>query len=254
MNFQPLIFQRLFACARQYLFNTSRNALIIILASYSADSHSNTNQYESLTKITNHVKNELLTLYATNASYSEIKIRVNDLDNRLRLLQCNDPWNVKIPSNLSAGRISVSVECSTNQSWQVFVTAEVKLMVEAVVANHSLRRGEILMENDVKKSLIDLSNLRQGYLTNLENAVGYELKRNIALGEPLRHQQLAMPMVISRGEIVSIYAISTAISVEASGTALGNGRIGELIRVKNNRSGRIVQAKVTAAGKVEITL
>ncbi len=254
MNFAPAWFSNFLTHCNTLLYNAVKASFIASFLANSVIAQTQDNQYESLITITNAVKTELEDLYTASTSYSEIKVEVKNLDSRLRLLRCNDPWHVKIPSDLSGGRISVSVECQTNQNWQVFVTANVKLMMKVIVANHSLQRGEILMENDVKESLMDLSSLRQGYLINKQNAVGYELKRNISLGDPLRQQILAMPMVISRGEIVSISAVSAAISVEASGTALANGRIGEHIRVKNNRSGRIVQAKVTGAGQVEIAL
>lgn len=254
MIFRPAGFTLFLSSIRCGLWILPGLALFFFTIVLSQSANSQTNKTESLKEITDFVKNQLQQSYEFEPHYSEVKIIVNNLDNRLRLPRCSDLWSVKIPSNLSAGRITVPVECNSGHTWQVFVTAEIKLMIEVVVAKHSIRRGEILMDNDLIDTVMDMSNLRQGYLIDKKDAVGYELKRNVALGEPLRHQILAMPMVISRGEMVSISAVSSAMSVEASGTALSNGRVGDLIRVRNNRSGRIVQAKVKAPGKVEITL
>ena len=61
---------------------------------------------------------------------------------------------------------------------------------------------------------------------------------------------LDSPQLIAKDDTVMITSQSSIMSVSTLGTALQNGKKGRQIRVKNNRSGKIIKAYVTGIGKV----
>jgi flagella basal body P-ring formation protein FlgA len=65
---------------------------------------------------------------------------------------------------------------------------------------------------------------------------------------------LDAPLVIKRGDTVSMEANIGGITVKTSGTAISDGRIGQQIRVKNNQSARVINAKVIGSGQVQSVL
>ena len=57
-----------------------------------------------------------------------------------------------------------------------------------------------------------------------------------------------------KGDHVIISARSGTLSVKMPGEALSDGGLSEQIRVKNLNSNRIIKARVTAPGQVEVAL
>ncbi|VEB41976.1 flagellar basal body P-ring biosynthesis protein FlgA [Chromobacterium violaceum] len=55
---------------------------------------------------------------------------------------------------------------------------------------------------------------------------------------------------MKRGDAVSIVARQDGIEVTSAGEALANGRQGEVIRVRNTSSNKIINARVSAQGEV----
>lgn len=67
----------------------------------------------------------------------------------------------------------------------------------------------------------------------------------------LRRKQLQAPQLVKRGDEVRIVARQDGIEVSNAGEALANGRMGEVIRVRNVGSGKVISARVSAGGEVE---
>ena len=82
--------------------------------------------------------------------------------------------------------------------------------------------------------------------------IGLEVRRNISQGAPLIKSSIQQPMAIKRGEIVTIAAKAGTITVNTTGSALNDGRLGQKIRVRNSQSNRVITGRVVAEGKVQI--
>lgn len=187
---------------------------------------------------------------------SKPEIEIQPLDRRLRLTKCASPLEVfMLPGSRSIGRISVGVRCVGGQHpWTIYSSAFVKVFENVVTLNSSLPRDTEIAANNLTLRKVELSRLRSGYLTSPQEAVGKRLKRDIQKGAPLNHRLLLTPKMVKKGGHVIILAKNSALSIRMAGKALSNGTKGELIRIKNIKSGRIVQAKVISEGVVQIPL
>ncbi len=123
-----------------------------------------------------------------------------------------------------------------------------------VVSTRPLKRNALLNKADVTMAERDVASLKLGYLTSIEEAVGSQLTRAIPADQPITPNQLRLPALIKRGDQVVISAISGVISVRMQGEALTDGGLGEQIRVRNLRSKKVIFARVTAAGQVEVDM
>lgn len=63
-----------------------------------------------------------------------------------------------------------------------------------------------------------------------------------------------MAEVVHKGDQVVISAGSSTIQVKMPGEALSAGAIGDQIRVRNLNSKRVVKARVTGPGQVEVAM
>ncbi len=97
---------------------------------------------------------------------------------------------------------------------------------------------------------VELSRLPQGFYTNIDNILDHELKTALISGQPISPTHVAPPVLVHQGDTVTIEAGSAGITVHTLGTALENGRLGQQISVRNNRSDKVLRSRVVARGRV----
>ena len=85
--------------------------------------------------------------------------------------------------------------------------------------------------------------LRGDTFSDTAPLVGSRLKRDLRAGQPVRQNQIC---VVCRGDKVEIQALTGGMQIKTQGTALQDGSFGEAIRVENNRSKRVIQARITS--------
>lgn len=193
-----------------------------------------------------------LTEQYTDPRYERVEINVNSLDKRLRIGYCDQPltMDAKDPSGLG-GNLTVNVQCNGKPAWSVHLPAQVHIFASIPIASRALIRGNLVKASDITQEVTNISLIRQAFFTSPEAAIGKEVKRNIGPGEPLRKANLDAPTVIKRGDPVALSASIGGISVATTGTAMGQGRIGQKIRIRNNQSNRIISARVTGPGQAQ---
>ncbi|WP_124368047.1 MULTISPECIES: flagellar basal body P-ring formation chaperone FlgA [unclassified Pseudomonas] len=192
---------------------------------------------------------------ATTQTPGRYEIQVNPLDPRLRLPMCDKELTATLESPAQPiGRVTVKVRCESASPWTVFVPAQVKLFRDVVVVARPLKRTGIIGYDDVVLRERDISLINQGYLTSLDQAIGQRLTRPMVTDQVITLVHLEQAEVIRKGDQVVISASSGGLNVRMPGEALSNGGMSEQIRVKNLNSNRVIKARVTAPGQVEVAL
>ena len=185
----------------------------------------------------------------------KVDIKVGNLDNRLRLSRCDQNVGLILKDTTnSGGNVNVEVNCKGASSWTILVPALARVYRSVAVAGRNLQRGELIDEDDLATEVIDVSDFRMGFSLTSDTIIGKEVKYTVNKGETFRNSALDAPMVIKRGDTVSMEANIGGISVKTSGTAVSDGRVGQQIRVKNNQSSRVINAKVVGSGLVQSVL
>jgi len=195
---------------------------------------------------------QFLTDEYTQAQAVKVEVKVGNLDNRLRLARCDQSLTLSLKDTTnSGGNVNVQVACKGTVSWTILVPALAKVYRSVAVAGRTLQRGDVINASDLTTDVKDVSEFRLGFALAPETIVGKEVKYTINKGEAFRNSALDAPLVIKRGDTVSMEATAGEISVRTNGTAVTDGRMGQQIRIKNNQSARIINAKVVGAGKVQ---
>ncbi|MDB6061248.1 MAG: flagella basal body P-ring formation protein FlgA [Verrucomicrobiaceae bacterium] len=159
--------------------------------------------------------------------------------------------NPKDAGQLSS-RLNVQVSCG--DAWSVYVPVDLAVFRPVVVAIKPIGPGSTIDSDDVQLAETDITQLFGQYLTDLDEAVNMSVKRSIPQGAAVISQQLVPPLMIRRGDVVVINAATSVIAVKMSGTALTDGRRGEQIRIKNQGSARVIEARVTGPGQVQTAM
>lgn len=192
---------------------------------------------------------------ATTQTPGRYEIQVNQLDPRLRMPMCDKELTASLESPAQpVGRVTVKVRCEGASPWTVFVPAQVKLFRDVVVVTRPLKRTGIIGYDDVAMRERDISLITQSYLTSVDQAIGQKLTRPMVADQVITLVHLEQAEVVRKGDQVVISASSGGLNVKMPGEALSNGGMSEQIRVKNLNSNRVIKARVTAPGQVEVAL
>ena len=192
---------------------------------------------------------------ASSQTEGRYEVQVNPLDPRLRMPLCSQDLDATLESPAQPlGRVTVRVRCDSSAPWTVFVPAQVKLFREVVTMARPLKRESVIGAEDVALRERDVGTLKQGFLSQLDQAVGMKLLRPTVLDQVLTPQHLEQPELIQKGDQVVIIARSGSLAVRMPGEALVKGGLSEQIRVRNLNSKRVVKARVTGPGQVEVAM
>ncbi|UVK81775.1 flagellar basal body P-ring formation protein FlgA [Pseudomonas sichuanensis] len=191
---------------------------------------------------------------ATTQTGGRYEIQVNRLDPRLRMPLCSQQLDASLESPTPLGRVTVKVRCDSAAPWTIFVPAQVRLLRDVVVMTRPLKRESVVGEGDIALRERDVGTLGPGYLTQMDQAVGMKLLRPTVVDQVLTQQHLEQAEVVRKGDHVVIVARSGTLSVRMPGEALSKGGLHEQIRVRNLNSKRVVKARVTGPGQVEVAM
>lgn len=175
------------------------------------------------------------------------------LDPRLRLTPCPQPFELKFSRDpRSGGPNAVEVRCGGAQPWSLYVTVDIARYAEVVVATRGLTRGQVIQAGDVVKARRRVSGTRMDYLTDPAAAVGRVAARIVPADTILGAGNVALPLMVKRGDEVVLASVGGPVSVKVRAQALKNGALGERVTVRNLSSKRVVEGTVSGDGVVVV--
>ena len=125
--------------------------------------------------------------------------------------------------------------------------------VRIVVPAHDIARGDTIGENDLTYATVDGASLMSGVPTRMDEVKGMQARRMLAAGQPFRGGDVRRPIVITKGQTVTMEFDAPGVQLTAMGRAMSEGGVGDTITVQNPASYRMVSAIVTAPGTVRAT-
>jgi flagella basal body P-ring formation protein FlgA len=112
----------------------------------------------------------------------------------------------------------------------------------------NISKGEVLSESHLA---YDYTTARlPGSFTDIENVIGRKAKFNLARGAILKIRQLKINYAVEKGKYVLLTSSNENVSVTVGAIALEQGQIGDIIKVRNERSGKLLNVVVTSEKKV----
>ena len=125
--------------------------------------------------------------------------------------------------------------------------------IRVVVPARDIARGEVIAAGDVTYGTLTGTAMMSGTVTSLDAATGLEARRVLRAGAPISASDLRRPVVVNKGQTVTMMFDAPGVELSAMGRAMSEGGIGDTVTVQNPASFRMVNAIVTAAGTVRAT-
>ena len=128
--------------------------------------------------------------------------------------------------------------------------ASARETVEIAILANRIAAGEVITEADLETRSLDARRAR-GALTLAEIA-GLEARRPLAPGNPVRSHDVQQPTLVKKGQAVNLVVSHGGLTIAARGKALEDGSKGQIVRVQNISSQKIIQGEVAASGIVSV--
>lgn len=171
-----------------------------------------------------------------------------------QLPACGKTPSVSFPGGdkVELSRIRLDVRCDEGQGWDMAVTVKPDIYLPVIVARQGLERGHVIAPDDVSIKKLNISNTRGNYVTQPDEVMGLTVKRRVRELQPVAMSQLDSPVLVERGQRVMMIAEQGGVQAQTVGEAMKKGRKGEMIKVKNESSERVVSAIVADSGVVRM--
>lgn len=187
-------------------------------------------------------------------------------ERRREVVLVKPPRDMKLP----AGEISLSVEAPIGLVYNRRLPICISVLIDGrlyrrvlcyymihiydhvLVAAHNIFPEKPLTEKDIRIEEREITKVRGRCLTEKSEAVGCVVSRMVQEGAVLSENILKEPLVITSGAPVTIVSHYNGVEVRVAGVALGRGRVGQKIRVKNVASRKVLMATVVDDSTVEI--
>ncbi|NOU50759.1 flagellar basal body P-ring formation protein FlgA [Pseudoalteromonas sp. JBTF-M23] len=189
---------------------------------------------------------------ATQKPDSNLQIRAIPLDARLPTRQCETPLDISTNASAPFNRqVTVQLKCEDLSGWTQYVHIRIEELFPVIVSTEMISKGELLTEQHLRLEYRPKHFVRASYIDDINLLIGSRSKRVLREGMPVGMHQICM---VCKGDIVSIYAKTQTLTIKTQGIALQDGNIGEQIRVKNQKSGKIVSGRVKDVDSIEVNI
>jgi flagella basal body P-ring formation protein FlgA len=120
------------------------------------------------------------------------------------------------------------------------------------VLSRSLKAGDIISSTDMSYIDVRQRDLPKGALSQIADLQGMAAAKALIAGRPIRNVDIALPRMVDRGEMVTLFYNEGPVSLSIKGKALQNGAQGEMVRIVNLSSNKQLQGMVTGMNQVTI--
>ena len=120
------------------------------------------------------------------------------------------------------------------------------------VLKEPLRQGDVIGTGDIDYIDIRAADITASMIVDAGKLVGQTPRRGIAAMKPVTAGDVRLPVMVKKGDLVTMLLKSDLMSLTAQGRALDSGSAGDAIQVMNTSSRQVVEAVITGPQAVSI--
>jgi flagella basal body P-ring formation protein FlgA len=154
------------------------------------------------------------------------------------------------PSARIGGPVAMTI--FTGPSASVRVSADVKVVVDYVVAGRPVAGGQVLAAADVKAVRGFVAQVPFRRLPTLDQVIGARGLRPLAPGEVIQPGFVAAIPLVRAGQTVTARARIGSVEASLTFIAVDGGASGDIIRIVNPDTKRTLRARIVSTGLVEV--
>ncbi len=151
------------------------------------------------------------------------------------------------------GRFSATVSAQNDNATAQRVTGRLIRMVKLAVLDRPLGPGDVIGERDITTLTVRADRITPDAILAARDLVGKTPRRLLRAEEPLRGDDVQMPVVVHKGDLIILVLETPFMRLTAQGKALDDGGMNAVIRVANTKSNRMLDATVIGPNLAAVT-
>jgi flagella basal body P-ring formation protein FlgA len=192
-----------------------------------------------------------------NATWPKDRIRVEFLGSMPRVDIPAGDANLQVRSRAGEhyiGRTSFAVRFCKGDTFlrEETIRVRIEVLTDVVASTHGIPRDHIIGPGDVTVTSKWMDTATTGVLTDAGEAVGKKAAVRLNAGTEITRQMLRSVPVVKKGEVVRIVLESGPMMISTVGLCQEDGGRGDLVRVQNLSSKKIIFARVMAQSLVKV--
>ena len=152
-------------------------------------------------------------------------------------------------NDISGNYKLIKVNCIVKNPWQFIVRNKIDKKIKVIALKNPKMRGEIISEEDLIL-ITKKKGFKNIYITNKNDVVGKKLTKSVRPNEGLKYSSLKNDWLIEKNALVTIINNKSFITIKEEGLAMEDANFMEKIRVKNIKSGKIIEGYAKNKKKV----
>lgn len=183
------------------------------------------------------------------------RFELGKLDSRLRLKPCRQALNVSFArANVTYGNSALTVRCPVEPGWKIHLPVRIEVFDDVVIAAKPLLKGQKIDDSAFRFAKRNIARLKNGYYSKSGALQQLQARRNLKRGAVLTPANLAPQLLVRSGQRVTLVLNYNGLQVKSSGKALHSASIGEVVRVRNTQSQKIIEGVVSGEALVQVSL
>lgn len=182
-----------------------------------------------------------------------VEAEVATTDERLSPSQCPAPLFSNSEQRKAWGRTLLKVQCMGTSVAPFFVYVDFRIWSPVLVVKEQIQRGEAIGADQVEYRTMNLAELKQGWLTDVNDLDNKTAVRPLWPGTTLNHEALKGKALIQFGDTVKIMVQGPGFQIAGSGMAMERAEKGDVVKIKTTQ-GKVLHGVAVGEMLVEVTL
>lgn len=190
---------------------------------------------------------------ATLPAGANVQVSFVKADERIGSAQCPAALFANSAGNKMWGRTYVRVQCVGSDTPPFFLGVDVKVWAPVLVVKGTVQSGQAVGVNDVEFRTMDISQLNNGWVTDLAHLNNKTAARQLWPGTLLKHDHLKGQAMVKNGDTVKVMMQGPGFAIGGTAVAMGEAELGEVVKIKTAQ-GKILHGVARDALLVEVSL
>jgi flagella basal body P-ring formation protein FlgA len=184
-----------------------------------------------------------------------VRYELSTLDQRLNLKPCQKSLMISFTrAEKVMGNTSLSIRCEAPVKWHIHLPVRVDVYDDVLISKSPLSKGQTIDAHNVTYRKENITRLNQGFFRRTDPLQKLEVKRNLSAQSILTSAMLKPRQLVKSGQKVTIMLELNGMQIKTSGFALQSASQGQIIKVRNSQTNKIVEGIVSAEGQIRVNL
>ena len=153
----------------------------------------------------------------------------------------------------------IKVSCEVKNSWTIYVKTnaisqkpkknKVSTLNQILVLKKSIEKGNYIQKNDL---IFIKSSKKNIFYNSKEELIGRKVRQNLRKGQYVQPRHLFGKYSVNEGDPVVIVSKFKNTEVSTGGIVLKSGNVGDILEVKNTRSGKVIKGILNKNRKINV--